>query len=59
MNRIDIAGVAIGLAALGFAIVLFLAPDIPDRLMPPLLAAILVGAGIVGLLSSLSRTNTK
>lgn len=59
MNRLDIAAVAVGLGALGFAIVLMLSPTIAVSLIQPILAAILGGAGLIGLLTALPRSRNK
>lgn len=59
MNRIDTASITIGLAALGFAIVLVLSIGIPAGIIQLVLAAILILAGVVGVLSTLSKPNRK
>lgn len=59
MNRLDIAAIAVGLAALGFAIMLIVSPTIAVHLIQPILAAILGAAGLIGLLMALPRSRNK
>ncbi len=61
MNRppLDLAALAVGLAAVGFGIVLTVAPSLSAPFVQPILAVILVAAGTIGLLSSRGRTNSR
>ena len=61
MNRPprDLAALAVGLAAVGFGIVLMVAPSLSAPFVQPILAVILVAAGTIGLLSSRGRTNSR
>lgn len=61
MNRpsLDIAALAIGLTAVGFAVVLLLADHIASPLVQPILAVTLAAAGTIGLLASRGRTQRK
>ena len=61
MNRPprDLAARAVGLAAVGFGIVLMVAPSLSAPFVQPILAVILVAAGTIGLLSSRGRTNSR
>ncbi|WP_040282981.1 hypothetical protein [Tessaracoccus massiliensis] len=58
MNRpaLDAAALAIGLAAMGFAVVLLLADHISSPLIQPILAVTLAAAGTIGLIASRGRT---
>lgn len=59
MNRppLDIAALAIGLTAVGFAVVLLLADHIASPLVQPILAVTLAAAGTIGLLASRGRSS--
>ena len=61
MNRppLDVAALAVGFAAVGFGIVLIVAPSLSAPFVQPILAVILVAAGTIGLLSSRGRTNSR
>ena len=61
MNRppLDLAALAVGLAAVGFGIVLMVAPSLSAPFVQLILAVILVAAGTMGLLSSRGRTNSR
>jgi len=52
---LDVAMVSMGLATLGFAVVLLISPSIAAPAVQPILALILATAGTIGLL--LGRTN--
>lgn len=56
--RIDVAALAVGLTAMGFAVVL-LAGQISASLVQPILAVILAAAGTIGLIASRSRSYRK
>ena len=56
---LDIAALAIGLAAVGFAVVLLVADHISSSLIQPILAVILAAAGTIGLLASRGRHHRK
>lgn len=55
-TSMDVAALAIGLAAIGFAVVLLLADHISSPLIQPILAVTLAAAGTIGLLASRGRT---
>ncbi|MDO5676307.1 MAG: hypothetical protein Q4G35_02230 [Propionibacteriaceae bacterium] len=59
MNRppFDVAALAVGLTAIGFAVVLLLADHISSPLIQPILAVTLAAAGTIGLLASRSRNH--
>ena len=61
MNRpsLDIAALAIGLTAVGFAVVLLLADHIASPLVQPILAVTLAAAGTIGLLASRGRPSNQ
>ncbi|MBB1484601.1 hypothetical protein H5392_12125 [Tessaracoccus sp. MC1865] len=61
MNRpsLDIAALAIGLVAVGFAVVLLLAGHIASPLIQPILAVTLAAAGTIGLLATRGRTTNR
>lgn len=59
MKRIDVAALAVGLVAIGFAVVLFLAEHISADLIQPILAMVLAAAGMIGLLASRGGTHRK
>lgn len=61
MNRppLDLAALTIGLAAIGFGIVVVVAPLISAPFIQPILALILAAAGTIGLLASRGRTSRK
>lgn len=52
---LDVAALAIGLTAVGFAVVLLLAGHISSPLIQPILAVILAAAGTIGLLATRGR----
>lgn len=52
---LDVATISLGLAALGFGIVLLFAPTIDTQLIQPILALILAAAGTIGLLLTRRR----
>lgn len=57
---LDLTALAVGLAALGFGIVLIASPSLSAPFVQPILAVILVAAGTIGLLcSSGGRTSRK
>ena len=57
MNRppLDLAALAVGLAAVGFGVVLIVSPSLSAPFVQPILAAILIAAGGLGLLLSRVR----
>ncbi|GAA4897615.1 hypothetical protein GCM10025789_14400 [Tessaracoccus lubricantis] len=55
----DIAALTIGLAAVGFAVVLLLAENISSPLIQPILAVTLAAAGTIGLLASRGRNHNR
>lgn len=61
MNRpkLDVATLAIGLAAVGFAVVLLASPALQHSVIQPILAAVLIVAGTIGLVASRNRANTR
>lgn len=61
MNRppLDLAALAVGLAAVGFGVVLIVSPSLSAPFVQPILAVILVAAGTIGLLTSRGRTSRK
>ena len=61
MNRppLDLTALAVGLAAVGFGIVLIVSPSLSAPLVQPILAVILVAAGTIGLLCSRGRRNSR
>ncbi len=61
MNRppFDLAALAIGLTAVGFGIVVIVAPLIQAPFIQPILALVLAAAGTIGLIVSRGRTNRK
>lgn len=59
MNRIDAAAISLGLAAVGFGIVLLLAPQLAAPVIQPILALILAAAGTIGLLLTRGRSTKK
>ena len=50
MNRppLDLAALAVGLAAVGFGVVLIVSPSLSAPFVQPILAVILVAAGTIG-----------
>ncbi|CAL8971137.1 hypothetical protein TESS_TESS_02338 [Tessaracoccus sp. O5.2] len=56
---LDLSALAVGLAAVGFGIVLITAPLLAAPFMQPILAVILAAAGAIGLLASRGRTPRK
>ncbi|MDO5501481.1 MAG: hypothetical protein Q4F67_17570 [Propionibacteriaceae bacterium] len=52
---LDVAALAVGLVAIGFAVVLLLADHIASPLIQPILAVTLAAAGTIGLLASRGR----
>ena len=61
MNRapLDVATISLGLAGIGFAVVVFLANLISEPAIQPILALILAAAGTIGLLLSRGRRQRK
>ena len=61
MNRPprQLATLAVGLAAVGFGIVLIVSPSLSAPFVQPILAVILVAAGAIGLISSRGRTKSR
>ena len=55
----DTSALAVGLAALAFAVILFVAPRLDFPLIQPLLASALVGAGLIALMSTVLKTKSK
>lgn len=61
MNRpaLDVAALAVGLTAIGFAVVLFLAENISSPWIQPILAMTLAAAGTIGLLAARGRNHNR
>lgn len=56
---LDVAALAVGLTAVGFAVVLLLADNISSPLIQPILAVTLAAAGTIGLLASRGRNHNR
>lgn len=54
--QLDTGATAIALAALGFGVVLLLAPQLSADAIQPILALVLAAAGAIGLILSRRRT---
>ena len=55
----DVAALAVGLTAIGFAVTLFFADHIASPLIQPILAVTLAAAGTIGLLASRGRNHNR
>lgn len=56
---VDVATISLGLATIGFGVVLLLAPLIPQPLIQPTLALALAAAGTIGLILTTGRKSKK